>query len=43
MIIGNMGLFIATLDTATEDLISIDFTAGHQDGTTFPALCVGLA
>ena len=42
-IIGNTGLIIATLDTATEDLLSIDFTAGHQDGTTFPALCVGLA
>jgi hypothetical protein len=43
LIIGNTGLFIATLDTATEDLLSVDFTAGHQDGTTFPALCVGLA
>jgi hypothetical protein len=41
-IIGNTGLIIATLDTATEDLLSIDFSAGHQDGTTFPALCIGL-
>ena len=41
-IVGNTGLFIATIDTVTQDLLSIDFLAGHQDGTTFPALCVGL-
>ena len=41
-IVGNTGLFIATLDSATGEVISIDFTAGHQDGTPFPALCVGL-
>jgi hypothetical protein len=41
-IVGNTGLFIATLDTATGDVLSVDFTAGHQDGTPFPALCVGL-
>lgn len=41
-IVGNTGLIIATLDTTTGELISIDFTAGHQDGTPFPALCVGL-
>ena len=26
----------------TGEILSIDFTAGHQDGTPFPALCVGL-
>lgn len=41
-IVGNTGLLIATLDTATGEVLSIDFTAGHQDGTPFPALCVGL-
>lgn len=41
-IVGNTGLIIATLDTATGELISIDFEAGHQDGTPFPALCIGL-
>ncbi len=41
-IVGNTGLITATLDTATGALLSIDFTAGHQDGTPFPALCVGL-
>jgi hypothetical protein len=41
-IVGNTGLFIATLDTTTGDVLSVDFTAGHQDGTPFPALCVGL-
>ena len=41
-IVGNTGLLIATIDTATGEVLSIDFTAGHQDGTTFPALCVGL-
>ena len=41
-IVGNTGLIVATLDTATGEVLSIDFTAGHQDGTPFPALCVGL-
>ena len=41
-IVGNTGLIIATLDTATGEVLSIDFEAGHQDGTPFPALCVGL-
>ena len=41
-IVGNTGLFIATIDTVTQDILSVDFLAGHQDGTTFPALCVGL-
>ena len=41
-IVGNTGLITATLDTSTGALLSIDFTAGHQDGTPFPALCVGL-
>ena len=41
-IVGNTGLIIATLDTATQEILSIDFEAGHQDGTPFPALCVGL-
>jgi hypothetical protein len=41
-IVGNTGLLIATVDTATGETLSIDFLAGHQDGTTFPALCVGL-
>jgi hypothetical protein len=41
-IVGNTGLIIATLDTATGEILSIDFMAGHQDGTPFPALCVGL-
>ena len=41
-IVGNTGLIIATIDTATQELLSVDFTAGHQDGTPFPALCVGL-
>jgi hypothetical protein len=41
-IVGNTGLLIATVDTATGEILSIDFLAGHQDGTTFPALCVGL-
>jgi|SRR5919106_2322794 hypothetical protein len=41
-IVGNTGLIIATVDTATGAIISIDKTAGHQDGTPFPALCVGL-
>ena len=41
-IVGNTGLFIATIDNATQEILSVDFLAGHQDGTTFPALCVGL-
>ena len=41
-IVGNTGLITATLETATGAVLSIDFTAGHQDGTPFPALCVGL-
>jgi len=41
-IVGNTGLVIATLDSITGDVLSVDFTAGHQDGTPFPALCVGL-
>lgn len=41
-IVGNTGLFIATIDTETEEILSVDFLAGHQDGVTFPALCVGL-
>jgi hypothetical protein len=41
-IVGNTGLLVYTVDTATGDLLSVDFQAGHQDGTTFPALCVGL-
>ena len=41
-IVGNTGLIILTLDTATQEVISVDFEAGHQDGVTFPALCVGL-
>jgi hypothetical protein len=42
LIVANTGLIIATLDTATGEILSIDFEAGHQDGTPFPALCVGL-
>jgi hypothetical protein len=41
-IVGNTGIFIATIDNATQEILSVDFLAGHQDGTTFPALCVGL-
>jgi hypothetical protein len=41
-IVGNTGLFIATVDNTTGEILSVDFLAGHQDGTTFPALCVGL-
>jgi hypothetical protein len=41
-IVGNTGLAILTLDTATGEVISVDKLAGHQDGTPFPALCVGL-
>ena len=42
LIVGNTGLIVATLDTATGEILSIDFSAGHQDGTPFPALCLGL-
>jgi hypothetical protein len=41
-IVGNTGLVVATIDTATGELISVDKLAGHQDGTPFPALCIGL-
>jgi hypothetical protein len=41
-IVGNTGLFIATIDNATQEVLSVDFLAGHQDGAPFPALCVGL-
>ena len=41
-IVGNTGLSIVTVDNATGEILSVDKLAGHQDGTTFPALCVGL-
>lgn len=41
-IVGNTGLAIFTVDNATGETLSVDKLAGHQDGTTFPALCVGL-
>lgn len=41
-LVGNTGLIVATLDSATGAILSIDFEAGHQDGTPFPALCAGL-
>jgi hypothetical protein len=41
-IVGNTGLIILTIDTVTQEVLSVDFEAGHQDGTPFPALCVGL-
>jgi hypothetical protein len=41
-IVGNAGLSIKTIDTTTEDILSVDKLAGHQDGLTFPAFCVGL-
>jgi hypothetical protein len=41
-IVGNTGLIVATIDTVSQEILSIDFLAGHQDGTPFPALCVGL-
>jgi hypothetical protein len=41
-IVGNTGLSIVTIDNATGETLSIDKLAGHQDGTPFPALCVGL-
>ena len=41
-IVGNTGLSIVTIDNATNEVISVDKLAGHQDGAPFPALCVGL-
>ena len=41
-IVGYTGLITATIDTVTQAILSVDFTAGHQDGTPFPALGVGL-
>jgi hypothetical protein len=41
-IVGNTGLSIVTVDNATGEILSTDKLAGHQDGVTFPALCVGL-
>jgi hypothetical protein len=41
-IVGNTGLSIVTIDNATGEVLSVDKLAGHQDGTPFPALCVGL-
>ncbi len=41
-IVGNTGLLVYTIDTATGEVLSVDFEAGHQDGTPFPALCAGL-
>ena len=41
-IVGNTGLLIATVDNTTGEVLSIGKLAGHQDGTPFPALCVGL-
>jgi hypothetical protein len=41
-IVGNTGLSIVTVDNATGEILSVDKLAGHQDGTTFPALCAGL-
>lgn len=41
-IVGNTGLFVATIDNTTQEILSVDFLAGHQDGAPFPALCVGL-
>ena len=41
-IVGNTGLLVYTIDSVTGDVLSVDFEAGHQDGTPFPALCVGL-
>ena len=36
------GLSVVTIDNATGETLSVDKLAGHQDGTPFPALCVGL-
>jgi len=41
-IVGNTGLAVYTVDNATGEILSIEKLAGHQDGTTFPALCAGL-
>lgn len=41
-IVGNTGLSIVTIANATGEVLSVDKLAGHQDGTPFPALCVGL-
>jgi len=41
-IVGNTGLAVYTVDNATGEILSVDKLAGHQDGTPFPALCVGL-
>jgi hypothetical protein len=41
-IVGNTGLSIVTIDNATGEILSVDKLAGHQDGTPFPALCLGL-
>jgi hypothetical protein len=41
-IVGNTGIIILTIDSVTQEVLSVDFSAGHQDGATFPALCVGL-
>ena len=41
-IVGNTGLYVETIDNATGETLSVDKAAGHQDGTPFPALCVGL-
>jgi hypothetical protein len=41
-IVGNTGLITVTSDNVSQEILSVDFTAGHQDGTPFPALCVGL-
>jgi hypothetical protein len=41
-IVGNTGLSIVTVDNETGEVLSTDKLAGHQDGTTFPALCAGL-
>ena len=41
-IVGNTGLAVYTVDNATGEIVSIEKLSGHQDGTRFPALCVGL-
>ena len=41
-IVGNTGLSVVKVDNATGQVISVDKLAGHQDGTPFPALCVGV-
>ena len=42
LLVANTGLWIATIDNATGEILSVDFEAGHQDGTTWPALCAAL-